>query len=319
MSTNWSAHMVAKEAVDDWGWEVEYYFQCVIGPGHDSGWQKSRSYVDTFLKPDTQYAYRVKARDAMGNETKWSTVRFAGAVDTTPPAPAPYIVSIAANSSLDVTMTARIAYDPSGVQYYFDTNTPGAHDSGWIDTPTYNDVNLVPNTTYQYRVKARDLSARHNETAWSDWAVVITQTPADTTAPTPNPMGWDPNGAPRELYGGGGPFDYYADMTALTATDPTGPVQYYFEAVDYPGTPPNGFSSGWINANTWRVNVGRQNAGVRFRVKARDGAGNETAWSPVLPAITPVGQDVPNIPTAGGTGAGGAVTPAAGGTGIVVP
>ncbi len=153
---------------------------------------------------------------------KWSTIRFAGAVDTTPPAPAPYIVTIAATSSQAVTMTARIAYDPSGVQYYFDTNTPGAHDSGWIDTPTYTDANLVPSTRYQYRVKARDLSARHNETAWSDWAVVMTQTPADTTPPTPNPMGWDPNGLPRELYGGGGPFDYYADMTALTATDASG-------------------------------------------------------------------------------------------------
>jgi len=309
--------MVAKEAMDAWGWEVEYYFQCVAGEGHDSGWQKSRAYVDSLVKPGMEYGYRVKARDALGNETKWSVVRFAGAIDVKPPAPAPYIATITATSSQTVAMTARTAYDDlSSVQYYFDTNTPGGHDSGWIDTPAYTDVDLIPNTRYQYRVKARDTSARLNETAWSDWAVVTTQTPADATAPTPNPMGWAVNGEPRELYGGGGTFDYYASMTALTATDATGPVQYYFEAVDYPDVSPNGFSSGWINTPTWTVRVGRQNAGVRFRVKARDGVGNETAWSDIVPAVLRPGATT--LPTAG-AGTGG--TPAAGtpAAGVVVP
>jgi hypothetical protein len=323
MSGSNVAKMTVKEAVDDWGWDVEYYFQCVVGPGHDSGWQKTRTYADLFLARDTVYGYRVKARDAMGNETKWSTIRYAGVVDTTPPAPAPYIVTIVATSSQDVTMTARIAYDDlNAVEYFFDTNTPGAHDSGWISTPTYSDANLVPGTRYQYRVKARDTSARHNETAWSDWAVVFTQTPADTTAPTPNPMGWDPNGLPHELYGGGGTWDYYADMTALTATDLNGPVEYYFEAVDYPGVYPNGFSSGWINTPTWRVLVGRQNAAVRFRVKARDAFGNETAWSDVVAAILrpTMGTTIPAAAggAAGGGAAGGGTAGGTGG-GLVVP
>ena len=52
-------------------------------------------------------------------------------------------------------------------------------------------------------------------------------------------------------------------MTAVTAADASGAVQYYFEAVEYPGVSPNGFSSGWINVPTRRVNVGRQNVGVR--------------------------------------------------------
>ena len=49
--------------------------------------------------------------------------------------------------------------------------------------------------------------------------------------------------------------------------------------MDYTGVSPVGFSSGWINAPTWRVNVGGQNAAVKFRVKARDAYGNETGWS----------------------------------------
>jgi hypothetical protein len=264
-----------------------------------------------------EYGYRVKARDALGNETKWSVVRFAGAIDVKPPAPAPYIVTITATSSQTVAMTAQTAYDTSGVQYYFDTNTPGAHASGWIDTPAYTDLNLIPSTKYMYRVKARDLSARLNETAWSAWVTVTTRTPADTTPPTPNPMQWDPNGLPRELDGGGGTYDFYADMTAVTATDLSGPVQYYFEAVDYPGVYPNGFSSGWINTPTWRVNVGRKNAAVKFRVKARDAFGNETGWSDVIPAVLRAGATTTGAGAAGGVVGGGGA--GGGGAGVVVP
>ena len=90
--------MVAKEAIDAWGWDVEYYFECVHGDGHDSGWQKSRVYIDTRSgSKGMEYGYRVKARDALGNETKWSTIRFAGVADTTPPTPAPYILTIVAD------------------------------------------------------------------------------------------------------------------------------------------------------------------------------------------------------------------------------
>ena len=200
-------------------------------------------------------------------------------------------------------MTARTAYDPSGVQYYFDTNTPGAHDSGWIDTPTYTDVNLVPSTRYMYRVKARDLSARHNETAWSDWVCVTTQTPADTTAPTPNPMQWDPNGLPRELDGGGGPYDFYADMTAVTATDAGGGVQYYFEAVKYPGVSPDGFSSGWINRRPGRVNVGRTECG---RGSSASRPATPSATRPAgRPSSLPLCRSALTMPATSTNGTGG--------------
>ena len=297
MATGHAAEMRVGEAVDAWGWDVEYFFDCIHGEGHDSGWIKSRAYIDAGLAKGMEYGYRVKARDELGNETKWSETRFAGTADTTPPTPEPFIQAIVADSSTQITITARTAFDPSGVQYFFDTNTPGAHPSGWIDVPTYTDVNLVPMTRYAYRVKARDLSARLNETAWSGWVYVTTQTPVETIPPTPNPMQFDPNGLPNELDGGGGQWDFYADMTSVTAVDASGGVQYYFEARDYEGLyPPGGwavgqeppagagFSSGWINAPTWRVRVGRKNLAIEFRVKARDIYGNETGWSPYYPA-----------------------------------
>jgi hypothetical protein len=68
-----SISMTAATATDPSG--VEYYFECTAGGGHDSGWQDSTTYEDTGLAPETQYTYRVKARDKSPNqnETGFST------------------------------------------------------------------------------------------------------------------------------------------------------------------------------------------------------------------------------------------------------
>ena len=58
---------------------VEYYFTCVSGPGNDSGWQDSETYLDTGLTPGTQYTYTVTARDksTAQNSTATSTAESA--------------------------------------------------------------------------------------------------------------------------------------------------------------------------------------------------------------------------------------------------
>jgi len=61
-----SISMTATTALDQSG--VEYYFTCVFGGGHDSGWQDSPVYVDTGLVPDTLYTYTVTARDKNPNQ-----------------------------------------------------------------------------------------------------------------------------------------------------------------------------------------------------------------------------------------------------------
>jgi Concanavalin A-like lectin/glucanases superfamily/Domain of unknown function (DUF4091) len=55
---------------------VEYYFECVSGGGHDSGWQVSPAYMDMGLTPRSQYAYQTKAREngPNQNETRFSSV-----------------------------------------------------------------------------------------------------------------------------------------------------------------------------------------------------------------------------------------------------
>jgi parallel beta helix pectate lyase-like protein/List-Bact-rpt repeat protein/von Willebrand factor type A domain-containing protein len=280
-----SARMIAVEALDAWwGDEVEYRFENVYGNGHSSQWQSSRVYTDSGLSSNMEYGYTVTARDPLGNETAPSTIRFASGADRRPPAPEPIIDLIAAASSQSITMTATIAVDDNGVQYFFDTNTPSGHDSGWIDTPSYTDIDLLPATVYCYRVKARDLSSGLNETEYSEFVCVSTDVPADSNAPVPNPMAFDPNGLPREYDSDGDSktsFDYMIEMMAVTATDDSGTVEYYFECRQA-----DEFDSGWQADPIYTtVIVGRAGQGLEFRVRARDASGNPTEWSPWVQAI----------------------------------
>lgn len=278
--------MEAETAFDAWSRDVEYFFDRVDSDSHDSGWQRSPTFTDRGITTGISYGYRVRARDKYGNVTKWSEVRYAG-IDTVPPAPAPRIESMDPNSPTSIIMLATIAYDDSDVQYYFENVVGDGNDSGWIDEPNYTDVNLAPNAEYGYRVKARDLSTRRNETDWSDTVMFTFPAPPDLVPPTPDPMEWDltvdangVDGTPHEVYGGLGTFDYYAEMTAIVATDAAGgAVQYFFEC-----TTEHGFNSGWVDDPLYIVPVGRSGQGHVFRVKARDQYGNETAWSPEDPA-----------------------------------
>lgn len=277
--------MSAKTARDAWGWTPEYYFECVDGAGcNDSGWQTSRTYTDGGLTPGVEFGYRVRARDGVGNMTEWSPVRYAG-LDSIPPAPAPVILTAFATSPTSISLLASATFDDSDVEYYFENRTIAGHDSGWQDDPNYVDPNLLPDTEYTYRVRARDKSPRQNTTAWSEAVTVRTQVAPDLVPPVPNPMTWDPtvdpngfDGTPREFLFDPNDtnFGYGATMTATVATDAGGgPVEYFFECITI-----SGFNSGWITTNTYQVAIGRSRQGLIFRVRARDQFGNMTAWSP---------------------------------------
>jgi len=75
-------------------------------------------------------------------------------------------------TSITITATTATAYGFGGVEYYFDCETPGGHDSLWQTSPTYVDTLLSPGTQYTYKVKARGLS--HLETAYSSPASATT-------------------------------------------------------------------------------------------------------------------------------------------------
>jgi hypothetical protein len=96
--------------------------------------------------------------------------------DPYPPTPDAMTFATApiATGSTSILMVATTATDISGVEYYFTCTSGGGHDSGWQPSPTYEDTSLLPETTYTYTVKARDLSVNYNETAASAGASATT-------------------------------------------------------------------------------------------------------------------------------------------------
>ncbi|MEA3226281.1 MAG: hypothetical protein U9Q07_10050, partial [Planctomycetota bacterium] len=262
--------MSAAAAVSTDDSAVEYYFDCTTPGGHDSGWQDSPDYTDAGLTANTMYSYMVKAR----NKTNLVETTYSGAQsattspeDSTSPSPDPatWATEPFASSASSIRMIATTASDESGVEYYFDCTSNPAYSSNWQDSPTYEAISL-PKGIYSFVVRARDKSPNRNVTTDS------TEVTIDLSAPTPDPMQWE--SPPAEVHHGGGSFDYWAEMTAAEATDPSGGVQYFFQC-----TTESGFNSGWQDSPTFQVQLGRSGQSHRFRVKARDINGNETAFS----------------------------------------
>ena len=140
-----SISMIATVASDPNG--VEYYFANITDPNHDSGWQNSNVYDDTSLAERTKYTYTVTARDKSINlnETAPSASRSATTEDGTPPTPDPMMWATMpyATGPSSISMTAAIATDPNGVEYYFTCTAGGGNDSGWQNSPSYTDTGLT--------------------------------------------------------------------------------------------------------------------------------------------------------------------------------
>ena len=82
LDTAWPGYIVATmtaTTATDPGGGIKYYFDCVEAPQggywegcEDSGWQSGTTFSDWYLIAGNSYHYRIKARDAHGNETGWS-------------------------------------------------------------------------------------------------------------------------------------------------------------------------------------------------------------------------------------------------------
>jgi len=151
-----------------------------------AGWPGLYSTIDSqnnkWYRPGTKNGFYVD-----GSNKRWSqwqalvpqdttSVYLNTAPDFSPPAPDPlaWQTEPRASGNTSITMTAVMATDADGVEYYFCNLTDPGHDSGWQSQRTYNDNGLVPGRKYFYRVRARDTSVQLNETWWSVPASTIT-------------------------------------------------------------------------------------------------------------------------------------------------
>ena len=277
-----SISMKATTATDASG--VEYFFDCTTSGGYDSVWQDGTTYTDTGLQPNTQYCYRVRARDKSPNHnlTNWSTTTpCATTFEATPPSPDPMTWATVpyATGSTSIAMVATTATDASGVEYFFDCTTTGGHDSVWQDNTSYTDTGLSPSTQYCYKVQARDKSLNQNATGWSTTQCATTQTGGDTTPPTPNPATFA--SVPTAV------SDTAITMTATTGTDVSGPVMYSF---DETSGNPGGTDSGWTTNPVYTDSGLQPGTQYTYTVQMRDSLLNTGTASGPLSAITHPGQ-----------------------------
>jgi len=169
---------------------------------------------------------------------------------TKPYATGPYTVAMVA--------TTATSTDGTSVEYWFEDFFHPEFNSGWLSfaagqEPRWEDKDLSANTTYWYRVKARN-QGNHMETLWSERSAVQTLQ-EDTTAPTPDPMTWETE-----------PFRVSAGkirMVATQASDISG-VEYQFECTTHAA-----YSSGWQDSRTYEVSSLPKGT-YTFKVRARD-------------------------------------------------
>jgi len=135
-------------------------------------------------------------------------VNIVPAPDNTPPSPDPMTWSVPpyAVGTNAISMTATLAVDEQSppVQYEFEfvSGGSGGTSSGWQLSRDYMDTGLEPNTTYSYRVRARDSASTPNVTGYSTVATAATlaNVPAAPTLSSPGPTSMridvNPNGNP---------------------------------------------------------------------------------------------------------------------------
>jgi hypothetical protein len=150
------------------------------------GTPTTTSYSNTGLAAGTTYRFRVRAADAAGNLSGFSTVVNAATPavpDTAPPTDPTGLVATAVGSSqVDLTWSGSV--DNVGVTGYRVERCTGAGCTSFAEIATpggtsYSDTGLSATTTYRYRVRAAD--AALNLSGYSG----VAQATTGATSPTP--------------------------------------------------------------------------------------------------------------------------------------
>jgi hypothetical protein len=312
-SSNSQIDMTSTVGSDDTG-PISYLFTytaCGTNPGTggtSSGWQSAdTTYSDDTLDVNKCYGYTVTARDSLNNTGSASASSEAYTSANTPSAPT---LSAATPATFDIVINAN--GNPSNTEYAVHFGTPSPDDTDWngkyLDTDgtpsdtavwmtkatidglaSVNGLNEL--TTYYVEVKARN--GDNEETSYSSQSNITT---TDGTAPTPSPMTFSSN--PNNVSA------TQIDMTATTASDPSGPVSYNFDSVTgtcggNAGT--GGTDSGWQTSTSYSDSELEVNKCYAYTVQARDTVPNTGTVSVTVQLYTSAA--VPSAPTLGSAGA----------------
>jgi len=130
------------------------------GGSSSADWQASTIFIDDGLLPNTQYTYKAKTKDALDNESPYST----GSSKYTL-ANAPVNANAAADSTTQITLTWEANSNPSGTEYYAEIENSSSN-SGWTADTDYSFSGLTCGTAYNFQVKAKN--GDDVATAWAN-------------------------------------------------------------------------------------------------------------------------------------------------------
>ncbi|MBU0641246.1 MAG: matrixin family metalloprotease [Planctomycetes bacterium] len=271
-----SIGMAATIAYDAESPPVQYEFDFVSGGsgGTDSGWQSSTGYTDYGLDTNTEYTYRVRARDSAStpNVTSYSGSSTTATLIETPSGIG---FGTTTTSSIGLYVIGSLSYLGAGSSgVYFDSTTSGG-DGGinnWIQTTTDTATGLSPNTEYTFRVKARNRNAVETGYCPTDSKVTLANVP---TAPSLSNA--TNNSLDLNVNANGNPS--YTDFAVrCTGTDPYD-AAWDGQYVNASGNPSG--SALWQTDSAWgttTVQGLQSNTEYTFAVKAKNTADVETAF-----------------------------------------
>jgi hypothetical protein len=234
---------------------------------------------------DGTYYWRVRAVDGVGNSSAWTAARYF-TVDTIAPT-MPQLLSPASGALTNDTtpdLDWADVSDTTGVTYSLQVSTVSTFSSTVVNvtgltTSAYTTAVLAAGTKY-WRVKAIDGAG--NDSGWSSaWNFTI-----DTTAPTLPTLVSPTNGA---MVNTATPSLDWSD-----STDASGVVSYRVQVAS-----DSGFNSLVVNvsglAASAYTTVALAQGTWYWRVKAVDGAGNESAWTAGRNFIIDTAPPVPTL------------------------
>ncbi len=155
---------------------IRYFFQETTGgPGaNSSGWQLVSSYVDSGLTPNTEYGYRVQARDneTVPNQTAFSEIEYAATHIQSPTNLGAITLSASSIQLIASGTYTNLSLGQSGI--LFEADPPGEYGGigVWNQSNSVIVTGLLGGRAYEFRAKARNQFGV--ETAWSNVAIVET-------------------------------------------------------------------------------------------------------------------------------------------------
>jgi chitodextrinase len=271
-------------STDDVG-VTSYLVESCAGPGCGSfaqiGSTAGTTFNNTGLTNATSYSYRVRATDAAGNLSAYSSTATTSTPDTQAPTAPPGLAAAAVSTS-QINLTWTGSTDNVGVTAYLLERCSGATCSNFAQisanaTSPFGDTGLSANTPYSYRVRATD--AAGNLSGYSNTASATTPATADTQPPTA-PSGLAANAISSSQI----------NLSWTASTDDVGVTGYLVESCAGAGC--GSFAQIGTTAGTTFNTAGLAGStSYSYRVRATDAAGNLSGYSNTATTSTPAPPD----------------------------